>query len=581
MGDGESPSDERGAQPCSRSGDALVDAPPWSVPRFDVKKKPPPVPKPRYVIAKPPSPSVEHSVEAKTLLTKGLSASSLSADRPRWGQLGESSCSKPPIIKDVSHALDDSVNQSDTNGPTSVGLQSPSVSSTHAVAASPRGRAVADDYKSSWHRWRSMPSSLEDKLQELMRPSPPQQFQPPSKEALDFLESLLSGTEPSAPSVPKKSTSTCATAARTAQVVDNAERIRAQAESARRKRTEAECSRPQVPCSVRADSVGSPARRTQCADAGQSSAASSRPSRRAKTHGMQDSPRDPKDSPRGPKAASPPPQAEAAGRARGQSEGRGVREDREAACDDDPSHGTDFERRMRAKEEEHKRRLRELEEEMEREQEQLLKEMRRDHAEQSARRQAQAEWQKEHRRQAEFRKSEAERSSRQREQAQAREEEAWKNRWWKNWQRSEEKAKQKMEEQKQWSQQWWEQWQAKDEEEDYEYEEEDPLPSHSGTTSGSSARPQAAHARDRGTGAVPPPLPVPPPPGAAAKAATVEQTQVLEQLCSNRREPVEERKRIWRQLCLQWHPDKCGDKAGATVMFQFLQGLKDWFLAPK
>merc|ERR1719162_1519241 len=83
-----------------------------------------------------------------------------------------------------------------------------------------------------------MPSSLDEKLQDLMKPSPqhPKQQAPPSQEALDFLESLLSGTEPSTASVPRKSTGPSVAAKTTAQIVDNANRLKTQADAARRRR---------------------------------------------------------------------------------------------------------------------------------------------------------------------------------------------------------------------------------------------------------------------------------------------------------------------------------------------------------
>eukprot|EP00438_Fugacium_kawagutii_P024689 Skav235529 [mRNA] locus=scaffold3067:57196:58584:+ [translate_table: standard] len=54
---------------------------------------------------------------------------------------------------------------------------------------------------------------------------------------------------------------------------------------------------------------------------------------------------------------------------------------------------------------------------------------------------------------------------------------------------------------------------------------------------------------------------------------------ILRELLSHRDEPVKSRKRIWRALCLRWHPDKSeGDKDLSTRVFQQLSELKPWFL---
>jgi hypothetical protein len=233
-----------------------------------------------------------------------------------------------------------------------------------------------------------------------------------------------------------------------------------------------------------------------------------------------------------------------------------------------------FAQRMREKEEDHRRRLRQMEEEMEREQRELLKEMEREQAEHSARRRAQAEWKEELAHETQRRMQEARRAACERDGMQAQADETWRNSWWRNWHRSQECAQQKVEEQKKWSKQWWEQFQEKPEDEEYEewQSEEEPAwppPERSARQSSGTARSRL------------PPAPPPPPPKGAACAKSFEQIQVLEQLVLYRREPLEERKRTWRQMCFQWHPDKCGDKSGATAMFQFLQSLKEWFLAEK
>lgn len=53
---------------------------------------------------------------------------------------------------------------------------------------------------------------------------------------------------------------------------------------------------------------------------------------------------------------------------------------------------------------------------------------------------------------------------------------------------------------------------------------------------------------------------------------------LMQELRPKRSQPLKERKRIWRELCLRLHPDKSEDKAAATAAFQRLQALKRWFL---
>merc|ERR1712242_331982 len=110
---------------------------------------------------------------------------------------------------------------------------------------------------------------------------------------------------------------------------------------------------------------------------------------------------------------------------------------------------------------------------------------------------------------------------------------------------------------------WWEQWKQDDQEEQEE-----------GAMAGRHRMQEEAagsHAHKR----LPPSLL---PPRQAAKTVCAEHAQVLLMLCGNRLASLEERKTVWRALCLQWHPDKCNNKDMATAMFQYLQGLKDWFL---
>jgi len=185
----------------------------------------------------------------------------------------------------------------------------------------------------------------------------------------------------------------------------------------------------------------------------------------------------------------------------------------------------------------------------------------------SARRRAQDAWREGFQSDAERRKREAEQNAAKRDAQEHDRDAAWRRRWWDDFHRTKERARQKTEEHKQWSSAWWEQWKEtskEDEWEDEEEEDEDRGP----RSCGGAGRPRGA-----------PRHPPPPPPAAAARVDCADQAQVLAQLRSLRSEPLEERKRAWRLLCLQWHPDKCGGKEHATAMFQHLQGLKDWFLA--
>ena len=83
-------------------------------------------------------------------------------------------------------------------------------------------------YKSSWQRWQCMPKFLEQQRQQLLEK--PQErtptSKPPSKEALEFFESLLAGTEPMQ----------SAASTGVAQVQSAARRLQRQAEAARRRR---------------------------------------------------------------------------------------------------------------------------------------------------------------------------------------------------------------------------------------------------------------------------------------------------------------------------------------------------------
>ena len=75
----------------------------------------------------------------------------------------------------------------------------------------------------------------------------------------------------------------------------------------------------------------------------------------------------------------------------------------------------------------------------------------------------------------------------------------------------------------------------------------------------------------------PGPKPKPPPNGRSRRWEPPE-SEMLQELRSKQDEPLEVRKKIWRSLCLRWHPDKSEDKDLATKAFQQLSELKPWFL---
>jgi len=634
------------------SGDGIASGlPPWEK-KFDVKKKPPPVPKPRYVIASSPKAAASPSTSGAGGDGQGASSTpTLPPQRPRWGQLDDDNLSRPAPGQQIG-SRDGSVEVMQSRDASSGSAASPSAAKL-AAASMLTSEKATEEYKASWNRWRSLPSSLEEKLQELVRPSqqPPRPPQPPSKEALEFLESLLSGTEPSTSSraAAAAPAGTERTVQGSAQVVGAARRLQEQARASRRR------------CGVASESPRRPAEQDSASSAAPSG--SSRPARR-RTIDMPCAPAEATADhaeadrayrallPDGAEAARTRPQQtcpttltatlQAAGEDRGlrgrepansdeaarsaaNSTGHGDRASirtpdtgssrPRAQVEREPgAAGTSgyrvsesvYEQRMREKRLEHEKLLREMEEESRREQERLMKEMQKEQAELSANRLAQDRWKEDLRQQTEHRKRQAEQAARERDRLHERADAAWRNRWWKDWQRSQERSQQKNEEHKQWSKEWWEQWKEEDEEEstheqwkEEQWKEEEHFKKQQQEEElWKKQRQQADRPGERqsrrarmesdaaGSRAPPPgpfratPLPAcPPPPAAAARTQDADHARVLEGLCVGRREPLEQRKRAWRQLCLQWHPDKCGDKASATAMFQYLQGLKDWFLA--
>lgn len=485
----------------------VVEPPPWSTPdRLGIRKKPPPVPKPRYAQGRAFALSNEEGQESQP--SKAPVPAAATATQRRWGQLGEDV---------VAH-----MEQAHTGG----GSESAAPPPAHTH----RSGELPPDYKACWHRWQAMPASLEEKRQELLRPvaaqSPPR---PPTKEALAFLEQLLSGTEPSSAAGAGAAKAEFGrrkdVAEGTEKVLVGALRLQAQAEALRRRRM-----------------ADRGCRGHSSAFAGAAGAAASSPGRTAADTGASRHAR--KDTGKSPVA-----------RAGAGVDEEGVSPKDAASRQEEAGSDADYQRRMQERQEEHERLIRNCELEAEKERQRLLQEMEREQLELEARRHAQDAWREELEHKTDQRRREAELEAKAEEGRRRRQHEAWQQRWWKEWRRAEEQAKQKEQEQRQWARDWWEQWKDQQEpHEEHEFEEDSDF-----------------------SGRAPPPFLRPPP--ASASSERPEHKQVLQQLLAEQRKPLEQRKRVWRYLCLQWHPDKCEDKEVATAMFQYLQCLKDWFLA--
>jgi len=514
-------------------GNTSSDLPPWTAPKFDVRKKPPPVPKPRYTAACAGAARPTPGSDAPDSVPPSPVAALAEKPRLRWGQLGEDPAGGP------------------CTGTRPPSAPEPLPSGTQAMEPSP-GPMLPPDYRESWQKWRAMPSFLEEMRQQLQRPAPaPGPAPPPSEEALAFLERLLSGTEPAAAPHrrPVPVARPAETALGTAQVVGAARRLRAQAEAARQRRRTAGSS-----------SVG----RSGAASGGDCRAhAASAPRQAPAAATPAPVPvKRPKESERD--GDSPPDEGEA--EAGGTADATATLSS--PAGEPDGDNPPDYELRMQERQREHARRLHELELDAQREQERLLREMEHEQAELSERRRAQDAWQQRLQHETEEQKRTAERESEARLRAEMRNDAAWRSRWWREWHKAEEKSKRKEEEHRQWYQEWWEQFKSPPENEQQEEQDANEWDSCADDDSSNAQGPPPLH------------LPPPPPP-AAARTERADQRRVLGQLCTKRREPLEERKREWRALCLQWHPDKCDDKDASTAMFQYLQGLKDWFLLPQ
>jgi len=65
----------------------------------------------------------------------------------------------------------------------------------------------------------------------------------------------------------------------------------------------------------------------------------------------------------------------------------------------------------------------------------------------------------------------------------------------------------------------------------------------------------------------------------AEEAARIK-ARLSDQLRNTMKEDIASRRKTFKLLCLEWHPDKNqdGDLELATQIFQFLQTQKDWYL---
>lgn len=332
------------------------------------------------------------------------------------------------------------------------------------------------EYKSSWQRWQSMPGFLEERRQQLLKKSTVEkqlvEGSRPTQEALDFFESLLSGTEV------EEDPQAIDTTNGAAQLQDAAKRLKEQAEALRSLR--------QVPA------------KEPCQD------------------------KDVKDV----KDASSAPQI--------LKSFQESLEEREAFA--------------QARRLEHQRRLQELETAAALEREQLQAEIEREQTAAAARRDAQQAWFEEFSQNTQKKKEAAERDSRAKAAKSFGERDNyWRTRWWRY------------------------------------------VPD-SGHSQGSKhpRPPNSSAHRTRGTH------------GAQhswegnskhfsgeretwrpqVTESRPEASAILRELLLHREESLQCRKKIWRALCLRWHPDKSegGDKDLSTRVFQQLSELKPWFL---
>eukprot|EP00928_Gymnodinium_smaydae_P033882 TRINITY_DN24142_c0_g2_i1.p1 TRINITY_DN24142_c0_g2~~TRINITY_DN24142_c0_g2_i1.p1 ORF type:complete len:515 (+),score=70.36 TRINITY_DN24142_c0_g2_i1:115-1659(+) len=511
------------------TGICIVDVPPWQQDKFDVKKKPPPVPRPRWVTTQPPDRQCgETSNSSSTDRCTSEVFSTSRENDSKHADVAEEILPRPPEPTCKRH--DDFYSKAARV----CGLALEETSSLPISAEEPQKSpqrpkqwTPSADYTAQWTKWNALPTSLRRRVEGFQHPTPPVPPKPPTKDALDFLESLLQGTDSSQPPPPPFGAKVPETTQGAAQVARAAEKLRAQAEEARARRERQEGKRI-----ARADFNG----REEGSVAGSTStparsdlAATSVQGVGVGGSGQQRKPYEPEGSQatnsngincKDSMDAVKPEKAERCHNgAPGLTKATACKNSRVSrgreGTEEATSCADDVDRRIAEQQEAHRQRLIAIQRQADDEQRRLREEMCKEQDDMQARRKEQDERKLRMQREVESRRLRAERAA------------------------------------------------------EYQSRRQFYLP-----------RAQDADRRDR-----PPYVPLrpsapPPPANMCAQAASGERKSVLDQLAGSRSEPLEHRKHAWRQMCLQWHPDKCGDKDGATEMFQFLQGLKHWFLEP-
>lgn len=589
---------------------APPEAPPWAAGAFDARKKPRPAPRLQAYVARPRRPdaapqATEEEAEAEEVV-RGPSCSAAAAAKPRWGRLEEGSgradavaegATSPAAASAVAVETDAAIVFQD-NARLVKSQLIPAPAPGQATASSTVGAPLPADYNLTWQRWRSMPTSVLDKKNELLRlAQPPRESKPPSAEALAFLESLLAGTEPTAPAVSRAELggADLPVSRGTAEVLRGAARLRKLAAESRRRATAAvDAAKSQrgrhaaarstlrEPCSC----VGPEA--TTAADCahqqGQSQHQAAAYCNTREGH-LRAGPKMANDGARGEEQsgrhAAAPRNADTRCSRAGQ-EGTTIGDSTWGQEQSGPSatahintrerclgagqKGTtipdstlDQEQLAQERQREHKRQLRELELEADRERLRLQAGMEQEQAERLAQRRAQEAWEEELRRKIERAKRDAKSAAHVQERAKSSANAEWQSQWWRDWQRAEESARERADERHPRAREPQARGQEQRRHEERRSTEETPT-ADCGESAPSTQRPRC---------------PKMPPPPAAAKTASVEHQVVLQELCTRRREPLEDRKRAWRALCLRWHPDKSNGEGAntATAAFQYLQGL--------
>lgn len=523
---------------------ATIAAPPWEDTKFNVKKPPPKVPK--------PSSLPKRVVPASSASPSGDASQQKSCPQHRWGQLG-SAAEVAAASDDASQVPTSSIPIKTEMFSNPAGLMS-TVLDADSLSEDPsnanRGITPSapstpqSSYQSQWKQLNTMPN-FEEKLQRLRRPNVEKapEATNPSREALAFFEELIAGPCHSSDTFLREKLQTgCKDeepVTLSAHLNEASKRLKAQAEEARKRRESAQAQAEEA--QKRKEKEEKPSRP-------QSSAA-------AMYKKFIDQPKADKSSSRDlPKATT---------------------------------ENTEETKR------EHQEKLAAMERELEEERRRFAEEMERNRLEEEKRAKQQEEWRNKLMAETEERKKQVRQDMAAKQAEKEEAERRWKQDWWAHWKKSEERAKQKGEDHAKWSQEWWanfkpteeekadfERW-AKDQE-DKDAQEEDFWAGfekrwQERTRNSTSYKRHSASGFGHGQRGEQSLMPGKKPEGHEEGAVwdKVRQSMSLSQ---------DERKRVWKELCLQWHPDKCaesGDQVRAKEVFQYLQGLKDWLLPEK